>query len=146
MNYEICVLHALKDKLKCREIWVAGANRYRNPDEHLPSDFAKRREKHYAALKLPLNSEEKIAELQQEMHEKLTMLDQGLPKNKKVSISEYRNGWISVAKDDPQPEPKRLAYLKQEIANRWWMTNLTDILKEADLRVGFTDLFQTWGR
>jgi TnpA family transposase len=143
MNYEICVLHALKDKLKCREIWVTGADRYRNPDHHLPSDFAKRREEHYAVLKLPLNVEEKITELQEEMHEKLTMFDQGLPKNEKVSISEYRGGWISVADSDVQPEPKRLAYLKQEIANRWWMTNLTDILKEADLRVGFTDLFQT---
>nr|WP_245596826.1 Tn3 family transposase [Shimazuella kribbensis] len=143
MNYEICVLHALKDKLKCREIWVTGADRYRNPDHHLPSDFLKRREEHYAVLKLPLNVEEKITELQEEMHEKLTMLDQGLPKNEKVSISEYRGGWISVADSDVQPEPKRLAYLKQEIANRWWMTNLTDILKETDLRVGFTDLFQT---
>ncbi len=99
-NYEICVLHALRDKLKCREIWVVGANRYQNPDEHLPSDFAIHREVHYAALKLPLNAEEKVAELQNEMHEKLTMLDQGLPKNKKVSISEYRGGWISVSKDD----------------------------------------------
>lgn len=143
MNYEICVLHALRDKLKCREIWVVGADRYQNPDDHLPSDFAKHREVHYAALKLPLNAEEKITELQNEMHEKLTMLDQGLPKNKKVSISEYRGGWISVSKDDIQPEPKRLAYLKQEIANRWWMINLIDILKETDLRVGFTDLFQT---
>jgi hypothetical protein len=71
------------------------------------------------------------------------MLDQGLPKNEKVSISEYRGGWISVADSDVQPEPRRLAYLKREIANRWWMTNFTDILKEADLRVGFTELFQT---
>lgn len=77
------------------------------------------------------------------MHEKLTMLDQGLPKNKKVSISEYKGGWISVSPLETQPEPKRLAYLKQEIANRWWMANLIDILKETDLRVGFTDLFQT---
>jgi len=143
MNYEICVLHALRDKLKCREIWVVGADRYRNPDEHLPSDFGKRREEHYAALQLPLDAEEKIAELQQEMHEKLTMLDQGLPKNKKVSITDYKGGWISVADSDIQPEPKRLAYLKKEIANRWWMTNLIDILKETDIRIGFTNLFQT---
>lgn len=142
-NYEICVLHALKDKLKCREIWVVGADRYRNPDYHLPSDFHVRRQEHYEALKLPLNVEEKIAELQVEMHDKLTMLDKGLPKNKKVSISEYKGGWISLADDDVQPEPKRLDYLKREIAKRWWMTNLIDVLKEADLRAGFTNLFQT---
>ncbi|MEC1158923.1 MULTISPECIES: Tn3 family transposase [Bacillaceae] len=143
MNYEICVLHALRDKLKCREIWVVVADRYRNPDDHLPPDFVKNREEHYEALKLPINVDEKITELQQEMHDKLSMLDQGIPRNKKVSISEYKGGWISLAKDDIQPEPKRLAYLKQEIANRWSMTNLIDILKETDLRVGFSDLFQT---
>jgi hypothetical protein len=77
------------------------------------------------------------------MHENLTVLDKGLPKNKKVSISEYKGGWISVADNDVQPEPKRLDYLKREIANRWWMINLIDILKETDLRIGFTDLFQT---
>lgn len=35
MNYEISVLQALREKLRCTEIWVAGANRYRNPDHDL---------------------------------------------------------------------------------------------------------------
>ena len=37
--YEICVLQALRERLRCKEIWVAGADRYRNPDEDLPADF-----------------------------------------------------------------------------------------------------------
>lgn len=37
MNYEISALQALRDKLRCKEIWVVGANRYRNPDEDLPA-------------------------------------------------------------------------------------------------------------
>ena len=32
INYEICVLKALRERLCCKEIWVVGANRYRNPD------------------------------------------------------------------------------------------------------------------
>ena len=39
INYEIAVLQALRDRLRCKEIWVVGADRYRNPDEDLPADF-----------------------------------------------------------------------------------------------------------
>jgi hypothetical protein len=40
INYEICVLQTLRDKLRCKEVWVVGADRYRNPDADLPADFA----------------------------------------------------------------------------------------------------------
>ena len=30
---------ALRERLRCKEIWVEGADRYRNPDEDLPADF-----------------------------------------------------------------------------------------------------------
>jgi hypothetical protein len=49
INYEICVLRALRERLRCKEIWVQGADRYRNPDEDLPQDFAERREAYYVA-------------------------------------------------------------------------------------------------
>jgi hypothetical protein len=39
ITYEIWVLEALREKLHCKEIWVVGADRYRNPDEDLPADF-----------------------------------------------------------------------------------------------------------
>lgn len=42
-NYEICVLTALRERLRCKEIWVVGADRYRNPDDDLPKDFEARR-------------------------------------------------------------------------------------------------------
>ena len=32
------VLQVLGERLCCKEIWVIGANRYRNPDEDLPTD------------------------------------------------------------------------------------------------------------
>jgi hypothetical protein len=43
ITYEICALEALRDQLRSKEIWVVGANRYRNPDEDLPGDFDARR-------------------------------------------------------------------------------------------------------
>jgi TnpA family transposase len=32
LKYELCVLQVLRERLRCKEIWVVGANRYRNPD------------------------------------------------------------------------------------------------------------------
>lgn len=37
--YELCVLDALRDGLRSKEIWVVGADRYRNPDEDLPQEL-----------------------------------------------------------------------------------------------------------
>lgn len=74
------------------------------------------------------------------------MLDRGLPHNATVRISK-RNGtnWISVTPLERQAEPYNLRYLKGEISQRWTMTSLLDILKEADLRVQFTQQFKTTG-
>lgn len=36
IDYELCTLQALKDKIRCREIWINGSDKYRNPDEDLP--------------------------------------------------------------------------------------------------------------
>jgi TnpA family transposase len=40
-------------------------------------------------------------------------------------------------------EPVNLLKLKSELSKRWSMTSLLDILKEADLRIGFTDNFKS---
>ena len=39
INYEICILQALRDGLRCKEIWVVEADQFRNPDQDLPADF-----------------------------------------------------------------------------------------------------------
>ena len=44
VNYELCVLEAIRDALRCRELWVVDANKYRNPDDDLPKDFEEKRE------------------------------------------------------------------------------------------------------
>lgn len=50
MRYELCVLQSLPEKLRCKEIWVAGADRYRNPDEDVPADFSDKRDEYYDSL------------------------------------------------------------------------------------------------
>ena len=43
LNYEMCVLQDLREKVRTKEIWVVGANRFRNPDDDLPTDFEQNR-------------------------------------------------------------------------------------------------------
>lgn len=143
INYEICVLQALRERLRSKEIWAVGAHRYRNPDEDLPQDFDTKRNLYYAALKLPENPDVFIARLQNEMKSALNTLNQGMPKNKKVKLRPSGKNRIVLSPLEPQPEPVNLGKLKSELFTRWHSTSLLDVLKEADLRIGFTDAFHS---
>jgi hypothetical protein len=66
LKYELCVLQVLRERLRCKEIWVVGANRYRNPDEDLPTDFELQRDQYYAALNLPQEVENFLGGVQRE--------------------------------------------------------------------------------
>lgn len=138
ITYEICVLEALRNGIRCKEIWVVGAQRYRNPAEDLPADFEAQRERYYQALNLPLDADMFIATLQAEMKEALRTLDRGLPNNRLVRIGEAQGGRITVTPFDPLPEPPNVVALKAEIAATWPMTGLLDMIKETDLRLNFT--------
>ena len=61
INYEISALHSLREGLRCKAIWVVGADRFRNPDEDLPADFDTQRTTYYAALQQPESAEDFIA-------------------------------------------------------------------------------------
>jgi TnpA family transposase len=139
INYEICVLRELRERLRCKEIWVVGADRYRNPDEDLPQDFDAKRDDYYAEIDQPRDVEAFIADLQQTMRAALDTLDHGLPRNPSVKIQP--NGRIVVSPLIALPEPVHLSGLKDELVVRWPMTSLLDILKETDLRVGITRHF-----
>ena len=141
INYEMCVLQTLRDKIRCREIWVTGADRYRNPDEDLPQDFEQQRHIYYEALNLALDPEGFIQQLRQELRDALQTLDQGMPDNNHVDILSKNGGWIKVSPFKALPEPAHLQELKAEISRQWPMTNLLDVLKETDLRTGFTTRF-----
>lgn len=143
VRYELCVLQALRDKLRCKEIWVEGADRYRNPDEDVPVDFSDKRQAYYAALTLPLKANEFIQPLKSQLEQALQTLNDTLPTNPAVELLAKSGGWIRVSPLTKQPEPLNLGYLKNEIRQRWWMTSLLDIIKEVDFRVGFTNSFQS---
>ncbi|HTD20594.1 MAG TPA: Tn3 family transposase [Ktedonobacteraceae bacterium] len=143
INYELCVLQALREKVRCKELWAKNANRFRNPGEDLPKDFETKRQIYYDALHQPQDVEIFIGKLQQEMKTALTMLNQTIPNNTGVQLLPKGGGWISLSPLEPQPEPTHLRLLKGELGQRWPMIELLDMLKETDLRVHFTDHFKS---
>ncbi|WP_299631782.1 hypothetical protein [uncultured Roseobacter sp.] len=52
ISYELCVLTQLRERIRAKEIWIDGADLYRNPDDDLPKDFQERRDTYYAQLNL----------------------------------------------------------------------------------------------
>jgi len=144
INYELSVLQTVREKVRCRELWVAGAGKYGNPDHDLPQDFEVQREQYYWALGLPLDATSFIDTLKAKMHQALTSFNHLLPDiSDQVRLLEKKGGWISLSPLPPQEEPRNLGQLKTEISRRWPMTSLLDILKEMDLRVDCTRHFKS---
>ena len=141
--YEVCTIRALREQLRCREIWVVGSRRYRNPEEDLPQDFEEKRAAYYEELGVPLDAKTYVASIKAELTQALKDLDEGMPANPGVRILPKRKGWIEVSPFDALPDPENLALIKEEIVRRWPMTSLLDVLKEADHRLRFTRFFRS---
>ena len=145
INYEICVLRALRKRLRTKEIWADGADRYRDPEQDLPADFAEKRDTYYEMLKAPKDAQEFIDKVQANMRHWLGTFSDGLPGNQKVKLREQGTNNIHLSPLDRLDEPPNTAALKREIGRRWSDVELIDIIKEVDLRLNFTSAFRTAG-
>lgn len=118
MVYEVVTFQALREHLRCKEIWITGADRWRSPDEDLPADFEARRAEHYASLRKPLDPSAFITELREEIRAELDALHDALPRLDWLQVAERREGNIKLTPLDAAPEPRNLRLLKKEIAAR----------------------------
>src|SRR6266851_3235445 len=106
--YECRVFQALREKLRCKEIWVAGAEKWRNPDLDLPADFEANRAENYAQLRKPLDPRRFTGELREELDAELSALHDALGGKGLawLKIAERRNaGAIRLTPLDAAPEP-----------------------------------------
>jgi len=145
IDYELCLLKALRERIRAKEIWVVGAARHRNPDDDLPKDFDAHRAEYYADLNLSRDAHIFVAAIKAEMEEELRRLNTELPGNAGVRILWRGANRISVSPLPPQPEPPGLTAVKSEVTRRWPMLELLDLLKETALDTGFLDAFKTSG-
>jgi hypothetical protein len=136
--YEVATFQVLRDALRCKEIWVAGADRWRDPDD-LPADYAARRVEHYRSLRKPMYPSVFVDELREQMHAELGALNDALPKLGWLEIAERRSGAIRLTPLAAQPEPRNLRRVKAEVLRRWGTVPLVDMLKETVLRTGCLD-------
>jgi TnpA family transposase len=149
ISFEVCLLQSLREGLRCREVWVEGGFRYRDPDEDLPSNFDEKREEYYRLLGLSTDADAFVASIKADLEKALKALNASLPQNKKVKITKNKKthqGWIHLTPLEEQPEPKNLVKIKAEVKRRWPDTSLLDMLKEADLRIDFTSDFKSAGK
>ncbi len=141
-NYEICVLRALRKSLYNKEIWVTGADRYRDPAEDLPADFAANRAIIIPCCRHPLMRQPLLIKSKTGCASgsvRWIMACRIIPD----FASGNRKNRIHLTPLDKQTEPPNTAALKQEIGQRWADLELMNILKEVDLREHFSWLFRT---
>src|SRR5258708_4367408 len=116
LNYEVCTLQALREKVRVREIWIEGANRYRDPDDDLPTDFNQKRATYYEALRQPTEADVFIEKLKDDMRKALRSLDGAMLRirDKVRLLPNRKKKPISITRLSPQPEPRNLLSLKAE--------------------------------
>lgn len=142
ISYELCVLTQLRDCIRSKGIWVFGADRYRNPDDDLPRDFEVRRDAYYSGLNLTPDARAFTAGIRAELEDELRLLNETIPRNDKVRLLWRGENRISITPFKPLAEPKGLEAVKGEIGQRWPMTGLLDVLKEAAPNTGLLDAFE----
>src|SRR5690606_34574085 len=136
--YECGVFQTLREKLRCKEIWVEGADRWRNPDDDLPADYEQRRAENYAKLRKPLDAQVFIEEMRAELDHELSQLNDALGGKglRWLKISDRKSGAIQLTPLEAAPEPINLRRLKAAIRVRWGVVPLMDMLAETALRTG----------
>jgi TnpA family transposase len=144
ISYELCVLSALRDSIRRREIWVVGARKWRDPEDDLPADFEENRDVHYGALGQPPEPNAFVEGLKGRLSAALMAFDAALAGGTAGGVRIVtRRGepWIAVPKLGKLEEPENLAAIKGEVQRRWGTVDLLEMLKEADFLTGFTEEF-----
>jgi hypothetical protein len=146
--YECGVFQALREKLRCKEIWVVGAEKWRNPDLDLPADFEANRAENYAKLRKPLDPRRFTGEMREELEAELSALNSALGGKGLAWLKiadRGRSGAVHVTPLDAVPEPRNLRRLKTAIRDRWGVVPLMDMLTETCLRTGCLSAFTPAG-
>jgi plasmid stability protein len=127
--YELCAVLSLREKLRSREIWVLGAEKYKNPDDDIPDDFETERAGYYEELGLSEDAKAFTKQIKAELEEQLLAFNTELPANEKVRVAWTTKPKFIITPLTPDKPPKMLDALKTKIAETWPMTSLLDMVK-----------------
>ena len=144
--YELCAVLTLRERLRSREIWVTGAERFKNPDDDIPDDFDTERESYYEELGLSEDAQAFTNGIKAELEDHLIAFNDKLPKNDKVHVAWTTKPKFIITPLTADRPPQTLEALKGTIAETWPMTSLLDMVKETALDTGFLREFTTAGQ
>ena len=115
MVYEVCTFQALREQLRCKEIWVVGADRWRNPAQDLPMTSRTAASNTTRALRKPLDPTEFIDASARGDARRTGCLDAALPELDWLEISRTRAGPDQADPAAAAAEPRNLRRLKSEV-------------------------------
>jgi len=147
--FELCVLQKLERGLKCKEVWVEGAFRYRNPDRDMPQDWQHSGVEYCQKSGIPADPREFIEPIRKEMVSGLEAADRYLSKKQEVYIyypGGGDRGLLRIPKIEKRQERPILQEIKNSVLERWGILDLLDILIEVDRQINFLRFFRTVGQ
>lgn len=142
--FELGVLLKLEKALRCKEVWVEGAFRYRDPDQDLPQDWPESRLNYYRQHQIPERAEDFVEPIREELVKALKKADEFFSEKRDVYIyypGQGEKGFFRIPNIIKGPEHPILQEIKQRTVDRWGIQDIADFLLEANRRVNFSRFF-----
>jgi TnpA family transposase len=135
--YELCALYELRSNLRSGNIWLAGSRRYADMDIYLlPKGAWRRRRSAFCKdTGVAANGAKHLEALQNDLEGLLTKVDDELPINDQVRITERG---LVISNLDAEIETESASMLQEAITQRLPRIDLTDLLIEVDGWTNFT--------
>ncbi|MDN5470831.1 MAG: Tn3 family transposase [Lactococcus lactis] len=139
--YELCIFSELKNHLRSGDLWVQGSRQYKDFEDYLiPSDrFTEMRDQNGVPLDVALNVEEFLSERMELLSNKIQIVCKLIESNE-LPDSSIINDRIKI-KPLENTVPEEAEVLGKKIYSLLPLIKITDLLKEVDQWMGFTDQF-----
>jgi hypothetical protein len=137
-HYEPALLTTLNERLKSGDVTVSHSRRWTDFEEYLipRSLWAAKRIEHYANLELPLDADEYVARLNDQLKKVTGDVDGRVPHNKALTI-DAEKGEFHLAALKALDKPDSIKILKELIEMRLPKSDLADVLIDIDNRTNF---------
>ena len=141
-HYEPALLTTLNERLKSGDVTVSHSRRWTDFEEYLipRSLWAAKRIEHYAHLELPLDADEYLARLNDQLKRVMGNVERRIPHNKALTI-DAEKGEFHLAALKALDRPDSIKVLKELIESRLPKSDLADVLIDIDNRTNFLHHF-----
>ncbi len=140
--WELCVLLALRDGVRCGDVFVPGSRRYSDPAAYLltPAKWPDHRAEFCRLVGKPADPAEALEEAEEGLRESLGALEETLAEGDgPVRLDE--DGNLVISPLTAEDVPAEAAALKAELTGMLPFAPIVSLLIELDKRTGFLDCF-----